>query len=94
MRRTDLLLRQRGLQLRSQQLRTTLARDASALARPLEYIDAAGTVLTRWARGPGLPFAAVLLVLLARRTGGALGLAQRIWWLWRGWRSLRLWLRN
>jgi hypothetical protein len=95
MRKADLLLRQRGLQLRSQQLRDALARDARALARPLNPFDAASAALARCLRQPGLPLAALAILLLSRRMGGpALGLAQRLWWLWRGWRSLRLWLRG
>lgn len=92
MREAELLLRQRRLVLRSQELRAALARDAGTLVRPLNQIGATAIAVVESAGGAGVPVAALLGLLLARRARGGVRLALRLWGLWQGWRSLRKWL--
>jgi hypothetical protein len=94
MRNADLLLRQRTLIVRSQQLRAALARDANTLAAPLNRIGRTGRALAHCIRGPGLTIAALLSLTMAWRMRGGLRMGLRMWSFWRGWRSLRLWLRG
>ena len=94
MRDAELLRRQHKLVLRSQQLRASLARDAATLARPLDAVAATGTVLARFASGPGLPVAALYSLALAWRLRRGLRTALRLWGIWQGWCSLSHWLRN
>jgi hypothetical protein len=80
-----LALRQRELVLHSALLRGELLQDLQALEAPLSVVD---RVQEGWAwlrANPGVPLAA-LLVLMLLRPRRVLRWSAKIWWGWRLWR--------
>ncbi len=91
MNKDELVIRQQRLQLRSAQLRLTLADQAHVFKRPLAAADQVRANLQWLYRNPLWPLGAllVLAILRPRRTilfGG------RLWWAWTTFKRVRNWM--
>ena len=96
--RDELARRQAVLLLRSQALRTRLGQEAQALERPLALADGARAQLHWWLAHPYRLAGLALLPLIplvyftSRRPRRLIGVALRLWSVWRTWQSLRTFL--
>lgn len=87
----DLLLRQQQLLTHSAQLRVKLGQQAQVLQGPLALADQARATFNWLLGNPVWPMLAGL-ALLGWKPLGVLTWGSRLWWLWRGYQKLRLWL--
>lgn len=87
----ELILRQQRLQMRSMQLRLSLAEQVQVLKRPLAIADQTRKSLQWLSKNPKWPLVA-LLVLIVLRPRRSIIWGGRLWWAWSTTRRMRDWL--
>lgn len=80
MSKSDVLLRQQGLILRSQALRAAIGEDVTALARPVRQVMAIRDAFTWGARHPRVALAVLSAAAASSRVRTTLEAALRLWW--------------
>lgn len=90
MNQSDLLLRQQRLQMRSAQLRRTLASQTQVFKTPLAVADQVRAGLQWLQHNPQWPLVTVL-VLVALRPRRVVVWGSRLWWTWRTFKKVRNW---